>query len=217
VVVAIIAILAALLLPALSRAKENSRRSVCMSNLRQIGLAALAYAEDNGDNLPLGHTSNYPYGANCAGQVGWPGIKGIVFLLPYVGTAAVNDIEAEKSYARLFFCPSSPIKFELHWVGFGARSSSYAQYVSWSSGYPPISDGAYVNSPSTLRDKSGWLMWSDLASNNTAILANHRDRSSQPEGANGVFLDGHVEWVQRSKLTVEVFRVGINYLFPSTN
>ncbi len=48
VVVAIIAILAALLLPALSRGKESAKRVKCAGNLRQLGIAALLYWDDNG-------------------------------------------------------------------------------------------------------------------------------------------------------------------------
>ena len=51
VVIAIIAILAALLLPALGRAKEKARKAKCISNLRQIILAAQLYADDNKDEL----------------------------------------------------------------------------------------------------------------------------------------------------------------------
>ena len=51
VVVAIIAILAALLLPALNRARENGRATSCTSNMRQIGSAVALYAADNNDLL----------------------------------------------------------------------------------------------------------------------------------------------------------------------
>ncbi|HMP82916.1 MAG TPA: DUF1559 domain-containing protein [Verrucomicrobiota bacterium] len=52
VVIAIIAILAAMLLPALNSAKERARRTKCMSNLRQLGIAIQMYANDNKERLP---------------------------------------------------------------------------------------------------------------------------------------------------------------------
>ena len=53
VVVAIIAVLAAMLLPALTKAKTVAKRAQCMSNLHQIGIALYAYADDFDDLLPL--------------------------------------------------------------------------------------------------------------------------------------------------------------------
>lgn len=52
VVIAIIAILAAMLLPALSSAKEKARRPGCVNALRQLGLALQLYGGDNNDKLP---------------------------------------------------------------------------------------------------------------------------------------------------------------------
>src|SRR5580700_2234857 len=53
VVIAIIAILAGLLLPALSRTKDRARNAVCVSNLRQLGAATRVYAGDNNNVMPL--------------------------------------------------------------------------------------------------------------------------------------------------------------------
>src|SRR6266540_3287106 len=52
VVIAIIAILAGLLLPTLSRAKEKGKQTSCLNNLRQMGLSLFLYADDNQDRLP---------------------------------------------------------------------------------------------------------------------------------------------------------------------
>ena len=52
VVIAIVALLATLLLPALTKAKEQGRSSICKNNMRQLALAMILYADDNNDYLP---------------------------------------------------------------------------------------------------------------------------------------------------------------------
>jgi prepilin-type N-terminal cleavage/methylation domain-containing protein/prepilin-type processing-associated H-X9-DG protein len=58
VVIAIIAILASMLLPALARAKELARRSQCMSNLRQLGVALRIYVDENRYTFPPNRMTN---------------------------------------------------------------------------------------------------------------------------------------------------------------
>ena len=69
VVIAIIAILAAILFPVFARARENARRSSCMSNLKQIGLGMVQYTQDYDEkfvtqNLTTGTPANYLFFGN---------------------------------------------------------------------------------------------------------------------------------------------------------
>ncbi len=57
VVIAIIAILAAILFPVFAKAREKARQSSCLSNVKQIGLAFMQYAQDYDERLPAGTTS----------------------------------------------------------------------------------------------------------------------------------------------------------------
>jgi prepilin-type N-terminal cleavage/methylation domain-containing protein/prepilin-type processing-associated H-X9-DG protein len=58
VVIAIIAILASILFPVFARARENARRSSCLSNLKQVGLGVMQYTQDYDEKLPAQPNSN---------------------------------------------------------------------------------------------------------------------------------------------------------------
>ena len=60
VVIAIIAILAAMLLPALAKAKQKGQSTVCLNDLKQVGLAMLMFADENEDMVPRGTAGSSP-------------------------------------------------------------------------------------------------------------------------------------------------------------
>jgi prepilin-type N-terminal cleavage/methylation domain-containing protein/prepilin-type processing-associated H-X9-DG protein len=97
VVIGIVAILIAMLLPALVRARESSRTVMCAAQLRQIGLAIHAYASSNGGLLPAwSNVHSYPNDVNPNDPLG-PGW--IVLLTPYIGVHPDSPV---------YRCPAYP-------------------------------------------------------------------------------------------------------------
>jgi len=80
VVIAIIAILMAILMPALNRAREQGRRAVCLNNLKQLALTWIMYADENDDRIVNGEAYNggnglapIPTGGHHKGEQWWTG------------------------------------------------------------------------------------------------------------------------------------------------
>ena len=88
VVIAVIGILAALLLPALSRAKEKARRTVCSNNLRQISAGIRMYSDDANDTSPSTVTNHV-----------WAHYKELMQSYVGLGGAPTNQ-------SKLFTCPA---------------------------------------------------------------------------------------------------------------
>lgn len=90
VVIAIIAILAGMLLPALGKAKDAAKKTSCLNNLKNAGLAMLMYADDNEGYVPRGNATPW-----------------FLVYMPYVPEGGTeNDFR----HKRIFKCPSYPDK-----------------------------------------------------------------------------------------------------------
>ena len=129
VVIAIIGILAALLLPALSRAKERALRTACANQLRQIGLGIAAYASENSDYAPYvlwsvsnpGRTLDPCFVNPGTGDVYW-GYFGLGLL--WRSRAVAN--------AKVYYCPSQAQQNTLYTYEY------YTRVAAWPS--EPVGD-----------------------------------------------------------------------------
>src|SRR5690606_10473154 len=92
VVIAIIAVLIALLLPAIQQAREAARRTQCLNNLKQIGLALANYVSNNDGNIPRGAQLARAKAGNCDVSNRNPGITVHMVLLPYLEQEAVYNL-----------------------------------------------------------------------------------------------------------------------------
>ncbi len=101
VVIAIIAILAAMLLPALSMAKEKARGISCVNNLKQIGMAIVMYADDNNDYLV---PAEYDVRNGAKFQEGWPTL---LYNNKYLPAQKAPTFYTVADYASVFRCPSA--------------------------------------------------------------------------------------------------------------
>ena len=200
VVIAIIAILAAILFPVFGSARENARRASCQSNMRQIGMAFLQYAQDNSERLPSvgdATASNgvrgtwNPFNTFANNHKGETDFKmGESSLQPYLKATQIfvcpsDDLGEENglSYASNACAnfkattPAAP-SGTLH----RGRKLSYFQNTSlWALLVEESENGA--NSGETTTDDGYYL-----------LAASNGFSTRHAEGSNVAFVDGHVKW-----------------------
>jgi prepilin-type N-terminal cleavage/methylation domain-containing protein/prepilin-type processing-associated H-X9-DG protein len=204
VVIAIVGILAAMLLPALARARDAALRTHCASNLRQLGFAVQMYLDDNANGF-------FPYGGTVTngGQLYW---FGWISITGPEGTRAFDATQGSLySYLQgrgVDLCPSLNYSltnsiFKLKATG-ATYGYGYNLHLSTAPTLPPLK-------VTSLRNPTGTILFADAAQVNTFqppasrshpmleefyyVSTNRSEATAHfrhKQRANAVFCDGHV-------------------------
>lgn len=182
--IAIIAILAALLLPTLGRAKDSAKSIQCLNQMRQIGLATRLYADDNADLFPRSQHSAF---ANR--QLVWERA-----LAPLLGGKSTDGVTLSNLLNAIYHCPTDPKPAPRLSYGINVYFELEAE-----DGFTPCHQIAKVPRPAAT------VAFTELAVMNPSDHVMPQDWISEPDAAadvaatrhrnksNYTFVDGHAE------------------------
>jgi len=238
VVIAIIAILAAILFPVFARAREAARKTSCLNNMKQIGLASMMYAQDYDETFPDSRLSMLApdggpgaggQGATCDGKSWVPGVYqgaghiqcwGIRLYSP--GTATTTKVLAGyparlNSYVKndqVYRCPSDSLVDR--WITGRERGSYYQRHAhdAWAQIVGSVKQSTIIR-PANLGYyiEEGWH-----AGNDNPYM--WTDQKTGAKGANTIFYDGHVKVLQVNYIpgtTPGLINYDINWFFNKTS
>lgn len=215
VVIAVIALLMAILLPALTRAREQAKTTICKSNLKQIGLAAYLYAEAWKWYIPRGTGNTGKTWFQC--------------FMPYLSERA---LDGNYRNVKMYRCPSYPNK---------EQTVCYVNNA-WAFNGPGDTVGHAVDEPTNILgvrrlDRSiyladnedgdwraiiteedvndpGWNtldVWSQehlpkVTNSRRRIARTRHSKGSAKPGCNVLYLDWHSDWVGAEEMAVDMWR-----------
>ena len=227
VVIAIIAILAGMLLPALSAAKNKGVRTTCINHNRQLGLATFMYTTDNKDSMPSPNWGNDFPGWLYTPAGGAPPVWNLSNLEKTYGGGQIWPFA--KNY-HVYFCPTDSTN-SLQNKYYKLRQNKLSTYV-WNGavdGYGALKGRAYAISAF---NPIAYLMWEPDEENYYKFYPGqscYNDASSYPSQGEGLgrrhgkkggillSFDGHVEIVSYEKFNQERLRMpGLLHCVPGS-
>ena len=213
VVIAIIALLAAILFPVFSRARENARKTTCLNNVKSLGVALVQYTQDFDEYFPVQIYYNETSPGSCSPNTSATSL----------GPAVGKVMETYVKSAQIWRCPSDTVSTLI-------TTSGATAYMNVSYAYnSDFLNKRYCNSPLSLAEikkpadvAAMWGAWggggwyadfmtmtpggpsSRLEGN--PITTNARIKEGHNGGGNLLFCDGHAKWLPTGKLGQELAR-----------
>ena len=214
VVIAIIAILAAILFPVFARARENARRTSCLSNLKQLGLAVMQYTQDYDEKMPplyitVPASTPDPDGINWLGagiwswqQIIYPYHKSVQISFCPSGKGLVNDMPRYGNFGGNTAVLAAPASV----LAVAAITNPASTYTIMDSGdYRIQASYALTRSTSTPRYFLPGMGNAGGNCNITTSTEFTEDCRSGRHfgGVSIIFADGHAKWLQASTVVAE--------------
>ncbi len=215
VVIAIISILAAILFPVFARARENARRSSCMSNLKQIGLGMMQYTQDFDEIFPPAFAWNNPAGTPSELDTN-PGKPSGAFQMNSASTIGHYRTWMDATFpyvksVQIYRCPSVTDDVRAHYGynaafgGYGTSRWDFDNTTTASQYWTPLAQAQIQRPAEIIMNLDMNNVWSaeraTPAAMGTTIAEGGKNWTPHLDGGNIAYADGHVKWQPRTKYT----------------